>query len=231
MVRKFYETEEAAKVLGVTPEQLNEMRDRREVYAVRDGGAWKFKVEEIDRLVAERAEGMLPEDAGEFAELDDDPDSILVSDLGLAPSSAGASSTVIGKSNAPSSPASDIHIAPAQVRRERSGPGSADGERRAAGRRRPSRRRPPASGLSAKFDDLDSLDLDMPSAEESGISLDSDVLPAGAQDLILPDDPLFRCRTNPVDGQASQRWRRIGLGAGRGATTSSDWAAAASTAT
>ncbi len=30
----------------------------------------------------------------------------------------------------------------------------------------------------------------MPSAQESGISLDSDVLPAGAQDLILPDDPV-----------------------------------------
>ena len=46
----------------------------------------------------------------------------------------------------------------------------------------------PASGLSAKFDDLDTLDLDMPSAAESGISLDSDVLPASAQDLILPED-------------------------------------------
>ena len=54
MARKFYEMEEAAKLLGITPEQLNEMRDRREVYAVRDGGMWKFKVEEIERLVAQR---------------------------------------------------------------------------------------------------------------------------------------------------------------------------------
>jgi excisionase family DNA binding protein len=195
MVRKFYETEEAAKVLGVTPEQLNEMRDRREVYAVRDGGTWKFKVEEIDRLVAERAEGILPEDSGEFAELDDDPDSILVSDLGLGPSSAGASSTVIGKSNAPSSPASDIHIAQpksdesdlnldlpmgSDVRLDTSDeptPGPSSGS--------PS---PSSSGLSAKFDDLDTLDLDMPSAAESGISIGSDVMPAGSQDLILPED-------------------------------------------
>ncbi|HEX4144093.1 MAG TPA: helix-turn-helix domain-containing protein [Pirellulales bacterium] len=186
MVRKFYETEEAAQVLGVTPEQLNEMRDRREVYAVRDGGTWKFKVEEIDRLIAERAEGILPEDSGEFAELDDDPDSILVSDLGLGPSSAGASSTVIGKSNAPSSPASDIQLAPSKsdesdlnldlpmgsdVRLDTSDEPTAGS----------------SSGLSAKFDDLDTLDLDMPSAAESGISLDSDVLPASA-DLILPED-------------------------------------------
>jgi Helix-turn-helix domain len=189
MARKFYETEEAAKLLGITPEQLNEMRDRREVYAVRDGGVWKFKSEEIERLVAERADNMLPEGADEFAELDDDPDSILVSDLGLAPSSAGASSTVIGKSNAPSSPASDIHIS--QPRSDQSGsdldlPMGSDV--RLASSSDPAS--PPASGLSAKFDDLDSLDLDMPSAEESGISLDSDVLPAGAQDLILPDDPV-----------------------------------------
>ncbi len=108
------------------------MRDRREVYAVRDGGAWKFKVEEIERLVAERANDMLPEGADEFAELDDDPDSILVSDLGLTPSSSGASRTVIGKSNAPSSPTSDIHIAQPKSKSDESGsaPGSADGERR-----------------------------------------------------------------------------------------------------
>ena len=55
---------------------------------------------------------------------------------------------------------------------------------------RPTRRRLPPAVCKRKFDDLDSLDLDMPSAEESGISLDSDVLPAGAQDLILPDDPV-----------------------------------------
>ncbi|HTU23999.1 MAG TPA: helix-turn-helix domain-containing protein [Pirellulales bacterium] len=191
MVRKFYETDEAAKVLGITPEQLNEMRDRREVYAVRDGGAWKFKVEEIDRLVAERAEGMLPSDSGEYDDLDD-PDSILVSDVGLAPSNAGASSTVIGKSNAPSSPASDIHIVHGEsgesdlnldlplgsdVRLDPHAvtPGPSSGL--------------PLSGLSSKFDDLDTLDLDMPSAAESGVSIDSDVLPADA-DLVLPDDPV-----------------------------------------
>jgi excisionase family DNA binding protein len=187
MARKFYETEEAAQVLGITPERLNEMRDRRELYAVRDGGTWKFKVEEIDRLVAERAEGILPEDSGEYAELDDDPDSILVSDLGLEPSSAGASSTVIGKSNAPSSPASDIHIA--QHKSDESElhldlPMGSDVRLDAPGEAPPA----PSSGLSAKFDDLDTLDLDMPSAAESGISLDSDVLPAGAQDLILPEE-------------------------------------------
>ncbi len=209
MARKFYEMDEAANLLGITPEQLNEMRDRREVYAVRDGGAWKFKVEEIERLVAARADDLMGDDAGEFAELDDDPDSILVSDLGLAPSSAGASSTVIGKSNAPSSPASDIHIAPPKGDEEEdlNLPMGSDVKLDVAA----DAGAPPASGLSSKFDDLDSLDLDLPSAEESGISLDSDVLPIGAADLIPAGG--FR----QVDGKAAffgQADQRLGLGLG-----------------
>jgi hypothetical protein len=40
----------------------------------------------------------------------------------------------------------------------------------------------PGSGLSAKFDDLDALDLDLPSPAESGISLGSDVARAGGSD-------------------------------------------------
>ncbi len=185
MAQKFYNAEEAAQKLGVSTDQLNEMRDRREVYAVRDGGAWKFKVEEIERLIAERADQLLPDEGDpEFAELDDDPDSILLSDVELGPSSAGASSTVIGRSNAPSSPASDIQLASghdaddldlpmgSDVKLDEPAEGSA----------------PDSSGLSNKFDDLDTLDLDLPSASESGISLDSDVLPSGAADLLLPDD-------------------------------------------
>ncbi len=60
MARKLLELEEAAHALGVTVEQLNAMRDRREVYAVRDGGAWKFKPEEIERLISEREAGAPP---------------------------------------------------------------------------------------------------------------------------------------------------------------------------
>ena len=185
MAQKFYTSEEAAAKLGVNLEQLNEMRDRREVYAVRDGGAWKYKVEEIDRLIAERAESMMPDGGDpEFAELDDDPDSILLSDVELGPSNSGASSTVIGRSNAPSSPASDIQLASGADSGELELPMGSDVklDEPAEGSA------PDSSGLSNKFDDLDTLDLDLPSASESGISLDSDVLPAGAADLLLPDD-------------------------------------------
>jgi hypothetical protein len=194
MARKFYELEEAAQMLGLTPEQLNSLRDRREVYAVRDGGAWKFKAEEIERLLAERGAGSVAEQgAPEFAEFDETLDSILLSEVELGQSGPSTSSTVIGKSNAPSSPESDIQIAE---------PGKTEGSdlqldlgmqsdvRLAT----PSEILKPGSGLSSKFDDLDALDLDLESPASSGISsgvsLGSDALKASKDDLTLDDQQL-----------------------------------------
>ena len=47
------ELKEAAKMLGLTPEDLSDMRDRGEIHGYRDGGSWKFKPEEVDRVAAE----------------------------------------------------------------------------------------------------------------------------------------------------------------------------------
>ena len=80
MARKFVDLEEAAKMLGIAPETLTEMRERQKIYGYRDGGSWKFKPEDVERLIAERESA---EQEGEFAELDDDPDSILLSEVEL----------------------------------------------------------------------------------------------------------------------------------------------------
>ena len=80
MARKFVDQEEAAKMLGVSPETLNEMRERQKIYGYRDGGNWKFKPEDVERLIAERE---AVEEEGEFAEIDEDPDSILLSEVEL----------------------------------------------------------------------------------------------------------------------------------------------------
>ena len=71
----FVPLEEAAKKLGVSTEELVEMRSRGEIFGYRDGGSWKFKPEEIERVGSE-----LMGDA-----LDEDPagSSILVSDSDL----------------------------------------------------------------------------------------------------------------------------------------------------
>lgn len=72
----FVSLEEAAKKLGVGVDELVDMRSRGEIFGYRDGGSWKFKPEEIERVAAE----MLGADA-----LDEDPagSSILVSDSDL----------------------------------------------------------------------------------------------------------------------------------------------------
>lgn len=71
----FVSLEEAAKKLGVSTNELVEMRSRGEIFGYRDGGSWKFKPEEIERVAGEMMGGALDEDpAGS---------SILVSDSEL----------------------------------------------------------------------------------------------------------------------------------------------------
>ena len=53
MAAIFIELDEAAKQLGVTAEKLNEMRLRGEIFGTRDGSTWKFKAEEVQRVVEE----------------------------------------------------------------------------------------------------------------------------------------------------------------------------------
>lgn len=45
------ELKQAAEMLGVTPEELNQMRARNEIAAYRDGTTWKFKEEELQRVL------------------------------------------------------------------------------------------------------------------------------------------------------------------------------------
>ena len=54
MAQKYYNAAEAAKVLGVSPADINEMVLRRELYGYKDGADWKFKPEDIERVAAER---------------------------------------------------------------------------------------------------------------------------------------------------------------------------------
>lgn len=56
--------EQAAKILGISTEELVEMRSRGEIFGYRDGTSWKFKEEEIERVQAELQGDALDEDAG-----------------------------------------------------------------------------------------------------------------------------------------------------------------------
>ena len=70
--------DEAAKILGIPPDELVEMRSRGEIFGYRDGSSWKFKTEEIERVQSELDGDALDEEAG--------GSSILVSEKQVGPS-------------------------------------------------------------------------------------------------------------------------------------------------
>ncbi len=111
--------DEAARILGVTVEQLNVMREKREIHGYRDGASWKFKRQDIERLASEgrpAADGP-SEESIEFLSLpldiddeDSSIDAVLLSERELGESQPGTSSTVIGKPGSLGSSESDIRL-------------------------------------------------------------------------------------------------------------------------
>jgi excisionase family DNA binding protein len=101
MPQKYYNLAEAAKMLGVSSADVNEMIARRELYGYRDGSDWKFKTEDIERVVSER---------GSAGSVDDSAD-VLASEIELGQSDPGMSGTVIGvEKNVPAAE-SDVKLA------------------------------------------------------------------------------------------------------------------------
>lgn len=92
----FVTLEEAAKKLGVSTDQLIEMRSRGEIFGYRDGSSWKFKPEEIERVASEMHGDVLDEDPAGSSILSLDPDTNK-SGLGSALSGlTGGSGLVLG---------------------------------------------------------------------------------------------------------------------------------------
>jgi hypothetical protein len=54
---QFYSLEEAARVLGMSPEELKGKAQHREVRAFLDGGTWQFRVADVDELARRRGLG------------------------------------------------------------------------------------------------------------------------------------------------------------------------------
>jgi excisionase family DNA binding protein len=111
MAGKLITQEEAAKLLGVSSADVNEMRQRQELFGVRDGGNWKFKQEDVERFLSERGSVATPESSGLDLPVDLDLDmgpgsQIILSEFELGDSGPG-SSTVIGSSKKPNS---DIEV-------------------------------------------------------------------------------------------------------------------------
>jgi hypothetical protein len=110
MAKKLIDHEEAARMLGVSVDELNSMRDRKQVFPKRDAGVWKYEQDQIERLIEERKSGSASwSDSLELDDLslDTDPSSIVLSD---DPGAGEGHSTKVGKGRAADSKASDVKL-------------------------------------------------------------------------------------------------------------------------
>lgn len=100
---KFYTTQEAARILGLTPAEVNKLREDNKLRGYRDGPDWKFKAEDVERL---RTEGVDSESSEESS----GPD-VLLSEVELGGAGSSKSGPVIGVHAAGVSPAeSDLRL-------------------------------------------------------------------------------------------------------------------------
>lgn len=138
---QFYTLEEAARVLGMSPDELKNKAQHREVRAFLDGGSWRFRVADVDELARRRGLGSDPEldmtshedkdiDLSEFQLGTASPDlgaptmdftarsgsdeDILLDDLSLPPNPVtGSSSVIIGMEMGGKAPSdSDVRLVP-----------------------------------------------------------------------------------------------------------------------
>ncbi|MCE5303311.1 MAG: helix-turn-helix domain-containing protein [Planctomycetaceae bacterium] len=105
MAQKYYSTQEAAKLFGISEDDVKKMVESRELHGYRDGASWKFKAEEIDRMAAERQQSPAASDDAAGGD-------VLLSEVSLGPADVDASGTVIAMENTgPAASDSDIQLA------------------------------------------------------------------------------------------------------------------------
>ncbi len=106
--KKYYTLEEAAQILGLTPADVNQRRERNELRGFRDGASFKFKVEDVEAFARQTRAAKKPAPAAE------EGSDVLLSEAALGGSESTASGTVIGPpGKAPSD--SDIRLADSAV--------------------------------------------------------------------------------------------------------------------
>lgn len=61
MAQEFCTLEQAAQMLGISPQELNQMAQRREVRAFADRGTWRFRIGDVQELARKRGASSDPE--------------------------------------------------------------------------------------------------------------------------------------------------------------------------
>ncbi len=105
--------EQAAGLLGMTPDRVNDMRLKNEIFGTRDGATWKFKLEEVQRFADDRNISLQPIDMPDDSDFRLSDDSLELSfgsaDAVLEGSDSG--SQVIGSGDDLAFGSSDLALA------------------------------------------------------------------------------------------------------------------------
>ncbi len=102
MPQEYYTVEKAAEILGMTPAEVNQLRERNQIRAFRDGANWKFPIEEVHRLAQQRREQAQPSQPEEL-------------ELELGGPMDEEAQTVYAPTTPPPSEASDVELGSEQA--------------------------------------------------------------------------------------------------------------------
>jgi hypothetical protein len=153
---QFYSLEEAARLLGMSADELKAKAQSRDIRAFQDRGTWQFRRGDIDEMARRRGLGSDPDLSLSDLDLEIPPDSdddvlnlneyqaggrtdsgerdMLLDDLSVPPPLTGSSSTIIGMKPTGKQPSdSDVKVVPNQGSR-----GASDSDVRLAPHSRPS---------------------------------------------------------------------------------------------
>ncbi len=106
MAQKFTSADDAANLLGISKDRLNQLREAGEVRGYRDGASWKFRAEDIEKLAAEG----IPNIEAEPSDLSLDLEEPQGETAAPAPPASGLDLDLADDDEALASPASDLNL-------------------------------------------------------------------------------------------------------------------------
>ena len=116
MSQQFYNLQKTAEVLGIATADVNQLREQRKLHGYRSGADWKFKVEDVESLLAERikAKGAAGSEAlADDVELEEfDPDDLgtVIDETGGSTDSDESDIQLADSEAAPAADANDVQL-------------------------------------------------------------------------------------------------------------------------
>ncbi len=90
--QKYYDVQTTASILGITPAEVNQLRERNLLRGFRDGATWKFRVEDVHQLQRQLRDQVTPSSES----LPSGEEEVLAVEPERAPGDASSSGAILG---------------------------------------------------------------------------------------------------------------------------------------